>query len=249
VLSAQPTDERAARALIPLYEADEKWARLPALYELLIEHATGTDEKLELLKKLVDVTSSRLADKKAAAGYARRAFELAPGNAEALTLLEDTTRAAGAHAELAAALEQRLATIRSESSGVPAPEPEPGKKGKKKGKKREEPAADVGGPSPELDLELHNLSLKLGQLYAGELGRLDDAIATYKALLERDPTDAEAASALESILRREDRRDELRWLLDLRVGTATDDVKVRILTEWATLEEDTFESPERAADL
>ena len=37
---------RAATALIPLYEADEKWARLPALYELLIEHAEETDDKL-----------------------------------------------------------------------------------------------------------------------------------------------------------------------------------------------------------
>ena len=44
---------RAARALIPLYEADEKWSRLPALYELLLARTDSDDEQLELLGKLV----------------------------------------------------------------------------------------------------------------------------------------------------------------------------------------------------
>jgi tetratricopeptide (TPR) repeat protein len=252
VLAANPTDERAARALIPLYEGDEKWARLPALYELLIEHAGDSDEKLGLLRKLVDVTSGKLSDKKAAAGYARRAFELAPGNQEALTLLEDTTRAAGAFSDLAAALELRLSTIRREMNSGVASEAE--ETGKKKRKKREEavtvPDAASARGTVAHDLELHVLSLKLGQLYAGELGRLDDAVSTYKALLERDPSDNEAASALEAILRREDRRDELRWLLDLRVTNApADDIRVRILTDWAVLEEEVFGTPENAVDL
>jgi hypothetical protein len=36
VLSVAPDDARAASALVPLYEKDEKWARLPALYEVLL---------------------------------------------------------------------------------------------------------------------------------------------------------------------------------------------------------------------
>src|SRR5690606_13423073 len=35
ILSTNPTDARAAAELIPLYVKDEKWARLPALYEVL----------------------------------------------------------------------------------------------------------------------------------------------------------------------------------------------------------------------
>jgi len=66
-------------------------------------------------------------------------------------------------------------------------------------------------------------------------------------MLERDPADAEVAAAIEAILRREDRRDDLRWLLELRVEHAADDeARVRILSDWATLEEDVFEAPERA---
>src|SRR6202020_1636578 len=35
VLGVRPNDSRAAGALVPLYERDEKWPRLPSLYEVL----------------------------------------------------------------------------------------------------------------------------------------------------------------------------------------------------------------------
>ncbi|HWZ92099.1 MAG TPA: hypothetical protein VNW92_24720, partial [Polyangiaceae bacterium] len=80
-----------------------------------------------------------------------------------------------------------------------------------------------------------------------ELGKSEQAVGTYKHMLERDPADTEVAAALEAILRREDRRDDLRWLLELRVEHApSDEGRVQILSEWATLEEDVFEAPERA---
>ena len=40
---------------MPLYEKDEKWGRLPALYEVLLGHAEDRDEQLALLDKLVQV--------------------------------------------------------------------------------------------------------------------------------------------------------------------------------------------------
>ncbi len=79
-LSTDPTDVRAARALIPLYEADEKWSRLPALYELLLSRTDTDEEQLELLGKLVDVTGRRLLDRKAAFAHARRSYEHFPQN-------------------------------------------------------------------------------------------------------------------------------------------------------------------------
>ena len=73
-LAEDPTDTRAASALIPLYEKDEKWSRLPPLYELLFERAESETDKLDLLRKLVEVTGRKLNDKKSAAGYARKAY-------------------------------------------------------------------------------------------------------------------------------------------------------------------------------
>ncbi|HEX7451534.1 MAG TPA: hypothetical protein VF294_04585, partial [Polyangiaceae bacterium] len=253
ILSTDPTDKRAASALIPLYEKDEKWSRLPPLYELLFERAEGEAEKLDLLRKLVEVTGRRLNDKRAAAGYARKAYELSPDSQAALDLLEESSRAAGTWEAFVEAVEQRLQT--AETAAPPpvaqaagdAPAPAPAKKGKKKkkGDTQAEPAPAAAGPAPGAERRL--LELRLARVFAEELSRSEQAVALYKQMLERDPADAEVASALEAILRREDRRDDLRWLLELRVEhAADDDARARILSDWATLEEDVFEAPDRA---
>ena len=62
------------------------------------------------------------------------------------------------------------------------------------------------------------LELRVARVLDEELGRADEAIAAYRALLERDPTDVQAAGALERILRRLDRRDDL--LGDHAVGAS-----------------------------
>lgn len=254
VLSVDPTDARAGRALIPIYEREQKWARLPALYELSAEHAPSTEEKLEWLKKLVDTATHKLSDKRAAAGYARRAYELSPGSQEALSLLEETARSAQAFGELAAAFEARLASLPKPAlADAEGPAPDKGKKrGKKKG--REDAATVPDGAAARaqatVDGEARSLSLKLAQLYANELGRTDDAVLAYRRLLEQDPADRDAAGELEALLRRHDRRDELRWLLDLRVANAQNDSdRVQILSEWATLEEEVFEASDQAIAL
>ncbi|MGC4094944.1 MAG: tetratricopeptide repeat protein [Polyangiaceae bacterium] len=90
----------------------------------------------------------------------------------------------------------------------------------------------------------------LARVYAEELGRTDDAVAAYKRLLDRDPGDVDARTALEGILRREDRRDDLRWLLELKVESAGDErERIDLLAEFAELEEDVFMVPERAVAL
>jgi golgin subfamily B member 1 len=257
ILTADPTDTRAASALIPLYEQDEKWSRLPALYELLFERAESEADKLALLAKLVGVSGKRLNDRKAAAGYARKAYELAPESPSALDLFEESARAASAWDSFVETIEQRLQ--QSETTAAPppvaaageaAPAPGPAKKGKKKKKGETQPEAAPAAAAPTPGSERRLLELRLARVFAEEVGKSEQAIALYKQMLERDPADAEVATALEAILRREDRRDDLRWLLELRVEhAADDDTKVRILSDWATLEEDVFETPERAITI
>jgi tetratricopeptide (TPR) repeat protein len=212
ILATDPTDVRAAGSLIPLYEADEKWARLPALHELLIEHAEKADTKLQHLHRLVQIAGERLSDRSAAAGYARRAYETAPDDPSTLSMFEEAARAAGAWPVFVEALEERAKKVK---------------------KKKRRP-----------------FELKLAEVYTRELSRVDDAVAIYKALLETDASDGEASTALEAILRREGRRDDLRWLLGLRVeSAASDDARVSVLGDWAALEEEVFEEPARAAEL
>lgn len=256
ILSVDPGDTRAARSLLPLYEKDEKWARLVPLYELLFEKAETEAEKLELLGRLVDVSGKRLGDRKAAAAYARKAYELSPDSPLSLELLEGASRAAGAWDAFVEALEARLASAPETTEAPPpvAAEPEAAPRGKKgkKGKKKAESAEAGGeaGSKPAGDSTRRLLELKLARVYAEELSRTDDAVKVYKQMLERDTADADAAGELETILRKNDRRDDLRWLLELRATSAPGaEERLRLLGEWAALEEAVFEAPERAVQL
>lgn len=119
VLAVDPSNERAARALIPLYERDEKWNRLPALHEVLLEHAGGVEERLGILSTLRALAVERLSDAAAAFGYAGRAFELAPTDEAVRAALEQEAERATKHG---AALELYLARLENLESQETAPE-------------------------------------------------------------------------------------------------------------------------------
>ena len=110
VLSVRPDDRRAAAALVPLYEDEEKWARLPSLYEILLAHAHGDADKRALYKKLAIVTGHKLADKAAAFKYAAKAFELSPNEPSAVRDLEEWARASGEWTGFVQALEARASS-------------------------------------------------------------------------------------------------------------------------------------------
>ncbi len=120
VLSVSPQDARAAAALVPIYEKEEKWSRLPALYEVLLGASDDEIEKIAILRKLASVTGGPLADKGTALGYARRAYELVP-DAEGLELLESWSRAAGSWGPFVEAVEARLKKADADG-GLPADE-------------------------------------------------------------------------------------------------------------------------------
>lgn len=213
VLSVSPRDARAAAALVPIYEREEKWSRLPALYEVRFANAEDFAEKVALLRKLASVTGGPLSDKGAALGYARRAYELLP-DAENLELLESWSRASGSWASFVEAVEARLTT----ATDLPAE-------------------------------DRRALKLKLADVYAREIGKLDEAVAAYRELIEADPSDAETIQSLDALLRANGRKDDLRWLLGLRAEQAEPEARAEILSEWANLEEEVFGDPARAIDL
>ncbi|MBN1609318.1 MAG: tetratricopeptide repeat protein [Polyangiaceae bacterium] len=251
VLGSDPSDARAARALIPLYEKDEKWARLPPLYELLVQRSEDEQETLELLFKLVNVTGQMLSDRRTAVRYARRAYELAPLDSTAMETFEASARAAAGWDVFVEALELRLQQLSPAAAPAESTEEEVQRgKRRKKGKKRgDESPPDALGDEKDLG-ERRTLTLTLARVYDAELGKADAAIAALRGLLSVRPGDADAVSALEAILRRDNRRDDLRWLLELRVSSAPDDAeRLSLLKEWAVLEEETFESSERAIEL
>lgn len=206
-------ESRAASALVPIYEKEEKWARLPALYEVLLAGTDDVDERVGMLRKLAAVTGGPLSDKASALGYARRAYELNP-DAEGLELLEAWSRAAGTWDPFVQAVESRLKQ----------------KKGLTKELRR-------------------GLRIKLAELYARELGKLDEAVVLYRELVEADPTDAATVTTLDELLRAAGRRDDLRWLFQLRAEQVEGEDKATVYAEWATLEEEAFGEISEAALL
>ncbi|HEX9296756.1 MAG TPA: hypothetical protein VF881_13015, partial [Polyangiaceae bacterium] len=213
ILSVRPDDSAAAAALIEIYEAEEKWSRLPPLYEILLTSAQEDEQKLHLLHRLVEVTGQKLGDRAAAVTWAHKAYDLSPTE-ERLDELEQTSRAAKSWDLYIDAVTTRLK--------------------KKKGVSTK---------------DRRSLRAKLARLHATELGRLDDAVAEYRTLVEEDPGDEAAVTALDKLLRIDDRRDELRWLFELRATQGPEDQRAAILTEWASLEQDVFNEPARATEL
>src|ERR1700722_10305575 len=184
VLSVRPDDPRAAAALAPLYEKDEKWGRLPALYEILLAHGRDTDEKLALLDKLVQVTGLRLQDRATAFTWAARAFELAPARAGAVPAFEAAARAADQWPGFVDALGARLEVLE-------------GTRATKKGKKKKDAEGVDGGRREELRV----LRAKLAEVFARDMGRIDEAVQVYRQLVEEDETDDLAVQTLDRVLR------------------------------------------------
>ena len=83
-------------------------------------------------------------------------------------------------------------------------------------------------------------AVKLAEVYARELAKLDEAVAAYRELVEADPADAETVAALDALLRANERKDDLRWLFDLRAKQVEGEARADVLEEWATLEEEVF---------
>lgn len=212
VLGIDDKNVEAARALLPIYTEDEKWSRLPGLYEVLLEATEDVDEKIEILHRVAEITGGPLANKTAALGYARKAYELRP-NEEGLERLHQWSQQSGEWSAFIEVVKARLED------------------------------GDLG------EDRTRELSLMLAEVYAGEGERMDDAVAIYRGLLEADPTDERTASAFEGLLRAADRRDDLRWLFELKVGQAEGEEQCVVLEEWATVEEEVFGEPERAVEL
>ncbi|MFO0660378.1 MAG: tetratricopeptide repeat protein [Polyangiaceae bacterium] len=215
ILSVRPDDADAAQALVPIYEREERWQRLPPLYEALFKHADDTVSKVELLRKLAKVVGDRLQDRPASLKFARQAFDLAPGFHEALEFLEQASRDAQSWDLYVEAIEARLA---DEGAGLEAS-------------------------------ERRSLKLKLAAVLATEQGKVEQAVTAYRALVEEEPTDEEAISTLDQILRSAGRQDDLRWLFELRVSHLEGVDRAQLLSEWASLEEEVFGDAGRAIAL
>ncbi|MDB4988017.1 MAG: domain protein putative component of TonB system, partial [Myxococcaceae bacterium] len=104
VLSVEPDNERAVRALLPIYEKDDKWPRVAQLNEVLLGKLPETDAagRLELSLLLADVYQTKLRDGERAFGHAAAAYALSDNDERVRARLESTAELASAHERLVA---------------------------------------------------------------------------------------------------------------------------------------------------
>ena len=111
VLVADPTNERAARMLAPIYEKDQRWGRYTEMLEIIEASASGEttpEERLMRLNALRSVTLERQHDPAASFAWASRAYMLFPTVAEVVAGLEESAEAAGAYDDLVALFRARV---------------------------------------------------------------------------------------------------------------------------------------------
>ncbi len=104
--TASPTGGRsestrsAARALLAIYRAQEKWARLLATYEVLLGFSTSVDEQLAMIREIRELCEDKLGSRGLAFAWAARAYGLKPSDASLERDLERLAEAAETWDEL-----------------------------------------------------------------------------------------------------------------------------------------------------
>jgi tetratricopeptide (TPR) repeat protein len=87
VLSVEPQNREAAQALEPVYEREDNWTRMADMKSVLLETAGDDEERLELLKSLVEIRGEKLGDAQQAYALATRTYRMAPEDGDVAAAL------------------------------------------------------------------------------------------------------------------------------------------------------------------
>src|SRR5262249_45585409 len=222
ILTIDPQNLPAARALVPIYRKAEKWARLLSTYEVLLAHAPTPTEKLELHLEIRKLCEEKLGSKALAFQWAARAYELATTIPNAFNegqvgvkLLRDLERL-GAEAD---AWEQVNDILQRRVSAPDVPPP-----------------------------ERLRLLRELGRIRATRLHRTDEARAAWERVLELSPDDNEAMTALEDLATQQPRWSDLLAIYRRRAELEREpDKKLELLFKIAFIDEERAGNLESAA--
>ncbi|MCP4674274.1 MAG: tetratricopeptide repeat protein [Deltaproteobacteria bacterium] len=201
VLSVEAKNERAARALAPIYRRGEKWNRLLNVLEILLDYTDEKDERVGLMEEIREIAATRMNNRALAFDWAAKAFSEKPNDEAVRETLETAAEAGDKFEELVSVYKEKLDTFEGDE---------------------------------RLAMERH-----IAELSMTRLGAVDDAVASYRAILEATPNDNDALMALDEIFRSNARWDDLVGIYEQRIEATDEDSKKRDLTiELARLFED-----------
>ena len=108
VLALQPDNQQVARQLLPIYRERGDWARVLAIYEVLLASSVDDDDRLDTIAVMRDVALQKLNDPRRALHWAGRAYQIRPGDEVLRAGLESVAERANGWDELGAYFEARV---------------------------------------------------------------------------------------------------------------------------------------------
>ena len=208
VLVAEPQHLQAATALLPIYQATEKWPRLLAMYEVLLGHAQSDAEKIQHMHKIAELAEQKLSAKPLAFSWLSKAYALRETeslDSKPRQQLEAELRRLAGEADTW----QELVAIYA----------------------RQVTQIEDGAH------KLARLRL-LGQWTQQKLHRLDEARGYWEQVLGKVALDEEALTALEQIFQSQDKYPELLGIYRKRVESQSEPQKrTDVLFRMANVEE------------
>lgn len=226
VRELDPRDSSAAAQLAELYEHAEDWQRFAETTRVLLDLATDERDRVELHRSLARTRSEKLGDDRAAFPSARAAFTLAPEDETVLGELEALALRAGAHEDLAEAIDEAL---QKEDLKEPAQPGDP------LWTRLMATKARVLGAEPRLHARAVK-DLRAVLEHAKDDASLDDAAEAQGALLRAMPPS-------------EERTADIRRLWAWRSERAPEDGRAGVLAAWARVEEEDLASRDAALSL
>lgn len=226
VRELDPRDPSAAAQLAELYEHAEDWHRFAETTRVLLDLATDERDRVELHRSLARTRSEKLGDDRAAFPSARAAFTLAPEDETVLGELEALALRAGAHEDLAEAIDEALQK------------------------------EDLKEPAQPGDPLWTRLTVTKARVLGAEPRLHARAVKDLRAVLEHAKDDAsldDAAEALDALLRAmppsPERTADVRRLWSWRSERAPEDGRAGVLAAFARVEEEDLASKEAALSL
>ncbi len=108
VLALQPDNQQVARQLLPIYRERGDWARVLAIYEVLLASSVDDDDRLDTIAVMRDVALQKLNDPRRALHWAGRAYQVRPGDEVLRAGLESVAERADGWDELSSYFEARV---------------------------------------------------------------------------------------------------------------------------------------------
>ncbi|MFO7565124.1 MAG: tetratricopeptide repeat protein [Enhygromyxa sp.] len=208
-LAIQPNNLAVARELLPIYREQSNWAALMRTINVLLEASDKVDDKLELIEQLREVAADKLQSPQLTFQWAARAYELRPSDEALRGQLEKAAAASDNWDELTRIFERRI----SHKTG--------GERGTGDSETSGEIAVQAVRRADQAEQQL--LLEKLAVIARDHLSKPDDAQRYFRRIIELDPSNEGAMSALEAIYTSTRRWDDLSEVYRRRLDVAPDD--------------------------